>query len=168
MEKELIIYPKGKAYIILLMIKYIFLIGLSFGFIFIEYLIPLILSELLILFLIALQTREIILYKMTISDSKIVLAANRDLYTVRHKKIEISYKNLKSLQYFLGFESVGFISAIVLKYDNEKIKYLDVFRFSDKQVDEIVESIKDFAEAYNNYRIEIKPDNIQKGFKRKR
>lgn len=120
------------------------------------------------LVLLVLQVREVVLYKIRLTERKIYLAANRDLFLIRHKNLEISYKGLKSIQYCLGFESIGFVSAIVLIYENDKLKYLNVLRFSDKQVDIIINNIKELAEKYNSYPIEIKPDKIQDGFKRKK
>lgn len=163
------IRPKGKMYIFGLVLIYIFLSGiLAFSILFIlEKIYWALLLEILPIVLIFLQTREVILYKIRLTDTKIYLAANRQLFMIRHNNLKISYKGLKSIQYFLGFETIGLISAIALVYENDKLKYLDVLRFSDKQVDIIMGHIKDLAEKYNSYPIEIKPDEIQKGFKRK-
>ncbi len=169
MDMNINIRPKGKMYIFGLVLIYIFLSGiLAFSILFIlEKIYWALLLEILPIVLIFLQTREVILYKIRLTDTKIYLAANRQLFMIRHNNLKISYKGLKSIQYFLGFETIGLISAIALVYENDKLKYLDVLRFSDKQVDIIMGHIKDLAEKYNSYPIEIKPDEIQKGFKRK-
>ena len=82
--------------------------------------------------------------------------------------MHVRYTDLKSMQYFLGFETIGFVSVIALEYSDGNMIPLNVLKFSDKQVDLIMNYIKEFAEKENGYPIEVKADNVQKGFKRKR
>ncbi len=115
-----------------------------------------------------LLIREIVRYKIVLTPTKIYLSANRTLFITYHKDLKISYKGLQSMQYILGMGPTSILmSVIALNYEKGKLKYLDVNRFSAKQVTTIINTIKQFAEAYNSYPIEIKPDIIQKGYKRK-
>lgn len=115
-----------------------------------------------------LLIREIVRYKIVLTPTKIYLSANRTLFITYHKDLKISYKGLQSMQYILGMGPTSILmSVIVLNYEKGRPKNLDVNRFSAKQVTTIINTIKQFAEAYNSYPIEIKPDIIQKGYKRK-
>lgn len=115
-----------------------------------------------------LLIREIVRYKIVLTPTKIYLSANRTLFITYHKDLKISYKGLRSMQYILGMGPTSILmSVIVLNYEKGRPKNLDVNRFSAKQVTTIINTIKQFAEAYNSYPIEIKPDIIQKGYKRK-
>lgn len=153
-------------YIIGLIFIYAFLLGLlSFSALFIlgKWYWAL-LFEILPIVCLILQTREVVKYKIKLTDTKIHLAANREWFITRHKNLKINYKNLKSIQYFFGVLQARFVSAIALVYNDGKLKYLDVSRFSEKQVGTIMNHIANFAERYNSYAIEVLPDEIQKGF----
>ena len=115
-----------------------------------------------------LLIREIVRYKIVLTPTKIYLSANRTLFITYHKDLKISYKGLQYMQYIMGMGTTSILmSVIVLNYEKGRPKNLDVNRFSAKQVTTIINTIKQFAEAYNSYPIEIKPDIIQKGYKRK-
>ena len=163
--------PKGKLYIF----------GLTFLFLFLS--VFLIIAPILFIIdkdywalilcvlpgiLTVLLIREIVRYKIVLTPTKIYLSANRTLFITYHKDLKISYKGLRSMQYILGMGPTSILmSVIVLNYEKGRPKNLDVNRFSAKQVTTIINTIKQFAEAYNSYPIEIKPDIIQKGYKRK-
>lgn len=166
MDTSIIIRPHGKMYIIGLIVIYAFLLGLlsfSVHFILSKWYWAL-LSEILPIVCLILQTRDVVKYKIKLTDAHIYLAAQREWFITRHKNLKISYKNLKSIQYFFGLLQARFVSAIALTYNDEKIKYLDVSRFSEKQVGIIMDYIVTFAQQYNSYGIEVLPDEIQKGF----
>ena len=115
-----------------------------------------------------LLIREIVRYKIVLTPTKIYLSANRTLFITYHKDLKISYKGLQSMQYILGMGPTSILMSVIdLNYEKGRPKNLDVNRFSAKQVTTIINTIKQFAEAYNSYPIEIKPDIIQKGYKRK-
>lgn len=166
--KKIIIYPHGKLYIFCLVLIYIFLIGLGVLFTYSIYpfawwSILLLCGDLIIIVLLILQTREILRYKMVIEDNKVCLKANRTLFLVRHKDLIIDFKGIKSIQFKAGVNlSVGFISAIVLNYDEKRMNYLNVMRFSRKQINYIIELIKTDAVKINGYEIEIKEADLQK------
>lgn len=57
------------------------------------------------------------------------------------------------------------MAVINLEFDNNISKYINLSKFSKKQIYEIMNVIKQKAEAYNGYGIEIKPEI--NGFKKK-
>ena len=124
-------------YIIGLIAIYAFLLGLlSFSVLFIlSKWYWALLFEILPSICLILQTREVVKYKIKLTDTNIHLAAQREWFVTRHKNLTISYKNLKSIKYFFGLLQARFVSAIILIYNEEKLNYLDVSRFSEKQVD---------------------------------
>lgn len=113
-----------------------------------------------------LQTREIIIYKIEIYDSKTCIAANRAFMITYQKAFTLEYKNLKSMQLVYGTSFASLVMAVInFEYENGTNKYIDVNKFSKKQIHEIMNIIKQKAEAYNGYGIEIKPEI--NGFKKK-
>ena len=166
MNTSIIIRPHSKMYIIGLIAIYAFLLGLlSFSVLFIlSKWYWALLFEILPSICLILQTREVVKYKIKLTDTNIHLAAQREWFVTRHKNLTISYKNLKSIKYFFGLLQARFVSAIILIYNEEKLNYLDVSRFSEKQVGIIMDYIVKFAQQYNSYSIEVLPDEIQKGF----
>ena len=184
MKKQIVIRPKGKMGLFGLCFVFAFILGMfvlsivvyiSFfqleesgqakNMLDLYVMIP---TDVILLVWLIWQIREVIIYKMIIMEKELYLAANRELFRTIHQKMNVSYKNLKSIQYFLGFERIGFVSVIALEYTDGNMVPLNVIRFSDKQVDTIMNYIKEFAEKENGYPIEVKADNVQKGFKRKR
>lgn len=158
-----IIRPKGVLYIIYISFKLVCLMGvLSFSILFImngHYLY--LLAEVCPLILFILQVREIIRYKIIITDEYLWIAANRDLFLVRHKDLKIKYDNLISMQYLCGVYVI-LISDLRLRYSNRKREMvLNMVRFSQKQIEEIMRLIKINADKYNGYEVEIKPSLIQ-------
>lgn len=169
--KEIVLRPKGVLYILLTSFYYIFMLSLSItGVMSLLFTKPLtfgvviiiIIEEAILISLLILQTRELVLYKIIIKESKVWIAANRELFLVRHKNMNVSFKGIQSMQYkwFVDL-TLGIGSAIVIWYDNDKMKYINTMRFSKKQIDNIIQIIKDRAEKLNGYAIEIKPEEIQ-------
>jgi hypothetical protein len=177
-----IVRPKGLGYIIYTSIIYIFLAFMAgfmvFGLLYEDTWgnanvvvignIFLLVVLAIMLFLIALKTREVIRYKMIISDDFLYLAANRDLYLTRHKDIRIGYEGIKALQYRkmmrpdLIDKGMFFFSAIYITRENAKKKeYLLTQWFSDKQAQEIIMLIKENAEKCNGNSVEILPAEIE-------
>ena len=184
MEKRIVIRPKGKMYMFGLSIVFSFILGMfvlsivvyiSFfqlegseqakNMLDLYIMIP---TDVILLVWLIWEIREITIYKMVLTGEELYLAANRELFRTNHKKMHVRYTDLKSMQYFLGFETIGFVSVIALEYSDGNMIPLNVLKFSDKQVDLIMNYIKEFAEKENGYPIEVKADNVQKGFKRKR
>jgi len=149
------IYPRGKIYITYLVFKYIFLVGLgilfTYGIFPVSWMsIILICGDFVVLVFLILQTYEVIRYKMIIYDNKVRLFANRDLFFVRHKDLDIKFSGIKTMQFKLGINlGVGLVSAIVLFYDEKRMKYLNTMWFSRKQVDRIMALIKENADKIN-------------------
>ena len=171
--ESITIYPHGKIYISLLTVKYIFLIGLLVGctctmFPFSWISIVLIFGDALVLALLILQTREIVRYKLIVYENKMRIFANRDLFFVRHKDLDIKFSGIKTMQFKLGINlGVGLVSAIVLFYDEKRMKYLNTMWFSRKQVDKIMALIKENADKINEEKVEILEDDIQGSKKKK-
>ena len=95
----------------------------------------LICGDFVVLVFLILQTYEVIRYKMIIYDNKVRLFANRDLFFVRHKDLDIKFSGIKTMQFKLGINlGVGLVSAIVLFYDEKRMKYLNTMWFSRKQL----------------------------------
>ena len=171
--ESITIYPHGKIYISYLTFKYIFLVGLGIGFAL--FIFPFkwmslffIFGDLLIITFLILQTREIIRYRLIIYENKVRIYANRDLYLVRHKDLDIKFSGIKTMQFKLGINlGVGLISAIVLFYDEKRMKYLNTMWFSKKQVDRIMALIKENADKINEEKVEILEDDIQGNKKKK-
>lgn len=167
------IYPHGKIYITLLTIKYIFMVGL--GILFTYGIFPfswmsivLTCGDFVVLIFLILQTYEVIRYKMIIYDNKVRLFANRDLFLVRHKDLDINISGIKTMQFKMGINlGVGFISVIVLNYEEKRMKYLNTMWFSKKQIDKIMALIKENAEKTNGEIIEILDEDIQGNSKTK-
>ena len=110
----------------------------------------LICGDFVVLVFLILQTYEVIRYKMIIYDNKVRLFANRDLFFVRHKDLDIKFSGIKTMQFKLGINlGVGLVSAIVLFYDEKRMKYLNTMWFSRKQVDRIMALIKENADKIN-------------------
>lgn len=179
------IRPKGIVYIIYLLIKYIFLIGLCC----LEVIILIIESpfqsknELIkiiqgaiiilgilgILILLILQTREVIRYKIIIYDNHIDIAANRELFLIRHKDMSFDFSNIQTLQYkkmlrpdLLNKGMFYFSVIYIKKLDGEKNECLLTMWFSKKQIQYIMEQIKIRAEKYNKTKVEVLLDDILK------
>lgn len=166
MKEEIIIRPRGISYILILVAEFIAIGWMPIAMVWewmdgfswrvAVYFLPTI--------LIVLQVREIILYKIRLSKENIYLAANRELYLVRHKALTISYKGLESVQYHLGYGTInsGFLkSEIILTYENGKKRYLNVLRFNRKQIDKIKKIIAQYATQFNSWEVEIKTDIIE-------
>lgn len=184
MKKQIVIRPKGNLYIFGVSIVLVFiLVMLSASYIpynsffqmnaaekskHMYYLYVMIPFDVFLVIWLIWEIREITIYKMVLTGKELYLAANRELFHTNHKKMHVRYTDLKSMQYFLGFETIGFVSVIALEYADGEMIPLNVLKFSDKQVDLIMNYIKEFAEKENGYPIEVKADNVQKGFKRKR
>ncbi len=166
-------YPHGKIYISLLTVKYIFMVGLgilfTYGIFPVSWMsIILICGDFVVLVFLILQTYEVIRYKMIIYDNKVRLFANRDLFLVRHKDLDIKFSGIKTMQFKLGINlGVGLVSAIVLFYDEKRMKYLNTMWFSRKQVDRIMALIKENADKINEEKVEILEDDIQGNKKKK-
>ena len=168
MESNIVIRPRGRAYTLYLALKYSILVGVLLGIILVavthtvSWWFVLIIAPIVLL---VLQTREIFLYKIILSKTNIILAANRDLFMTKHAATTLAYSGLQKLQYCLNFEEVGFIVAkIALIYDSST-KYLDVSRYSNKQIKAIMKGIKKFAEQNNEYSLEVLPNQICPGLK---
>ena len=166
MKDKIVIRPRGISYILILVAEFLAIGWMPFFMVWewmdgfswrvAVYFLPVI--------LIVLQVREIILYKMQLSKDNICLAANRELFLVRHKALTISYEGLKSIQYHLGYSTTKtsfFKSEIILTYMNSKEFHLDVLRFSKKQIDKIKKLIAKYATQFNLWEVEIKPDIIE-------
>ncbi len=166
-------YPHGKIYISLLTVKYIFMVGLgilfTYGIFPVSWMsIILICGDFVVLVFLILQTYEVIRYKMIIYDNKVRLFATRDLFLVRHKDLDIKFSGIKTMQFKLGINlGVGLVSAIVLFYDEKRMKYLNTMWFSRKQVDRIMALIKENADKINEEKVEILEDDIQGNKKKK-
>ena len=162
MSKNYIIRPKGIMFIFGQFIIYIIWLGLILLCITFYKCIYLFIPFMALLFFIfILQTRELYLYKLIITNEQIKIRANRELFFVRHSATYINYEDLISIQSIVGFQ--GFWTTLIaLYYKNEQYNYLDLSRFSKKQTKHIMLLIKEIAEKYNSYEIEIKSDKIQK------
>ena len=167
--KQIVLRPRGAGHIALMIFYYIFMLGLSIPAFILLLTMPLrimtsvyLIAGAILTALLSLLTRELILYKMVIKESKVWIAANRDFLLTRHKNMTIPFKGIKSIQYkfFVGI-GLGINSVIVLSYDNKRMRYINTMRFSKKQVDTIIQIIKERAEKLNGYKIEIKPEEIQ-------
>ncbi len=125
-----------------------------------------------IVILFILQTREIIRYKIIFFDEYIFVAANRDLFLVRHNDLKINYSGIKSLQYRKSLrldminKGMFYFSAIFIKYEGiNKEEYILTMWFSKKQIDQIVTQIKVNAEQHNGFLCEVLPQNAgQNGY----
>lgn len=166
MDKGITFRPRGKMYIVGLIAIYVFLVGLlSFSIVFIlnnSY--WALMVEILPLICLVWISIEVANYKIKLTDTKIHVVGQRERFTMRHKNFKIRYKDIKTIQYFFGVLQAQFVSVIAIVYNDGKLKYLDVSRFSEKQVNKIMRHIVDFAERYNSYTIVVLPDEIQKGF----
>lgn len=177
------IRPKGMLYIAYTLVKYIFLVGLFSLFVFaivdgepldsgniikmIEDIFFIAMCFVFV-FLICLQTREIIRYKMVISEDKLYIAANRDFLLTRHKDIAIEYGGIEALQFckYLRPELIQkgmfFFSAIYIKRkDSSKEEYVLTMWFSKNQVEFIIQQMALLAEKQNGYPVEILPAKIK-------
>lgn len=168
MEKYIVIRPRGRAYVFYLALKYGILLGVLAGLVLVAvnrgigWWLALIVVPIVLL---VLQTREVFLYKITVSNTTILLAANRDLWMTKHTAVALTYRGLEKLQYCLNFEEAGFIvTKIALIYDGNT-KYLDVSRYSNKQIKAIMQHIKTFAEQTNERPVEVLPNQTCPGLK---
>ena len=168
--KQIVLRPRGVVHITLMIFYYIFMLGLSIPAFILLLTMPLtimtsvyLIAGAILTVLLILLTRELILYKMVIKESKVWIAANRDFLLTRHKNMTIPFKGIKSIQYkfFVYPCPDGIKSVIILSYDNKRMRYINTMRFSKKQVDTIIQIIKERAEKLNGYKIEIKPEEIQ-------
>lgn len=179
----LIIRPKGILYVIYLLIKYVFLVAILSLAVFaivegkpfssgnmiqiIEGIFLIIMSVVLLSFIV-LQTREIIRYKIIISEERIYVAANRDIFLTRHKDTEIAYRGIKAVQFHKSFrpdliqKGMFFFSAIyIIRDDNQKREHILTMWFSKKQIDSIIQLIVLFAEKQNGYSVEVLSKEIK-------
>ena len=155
--------PKGGLYLFAIITIYVFLLLLFTVFpISTTYLKKYILTALsfaLGVFFTFLQTREIIIYKIDIYDNKTCIAANRAFMITYQKAFTLEYGCLKSMQLAYGTSFASLVMAVInFEYENGTNKYIDVNKFSKKQIYAIMDVIKQKAESYNGYEIEIKPE----------
>lgn len=121
----------------------------------------------LVLFLMALQTREMIRYKLIIYEDHIYIAANRDLFLTRHKDMIVQYDGIQTLQYCRALrpelinEGMFYFSAIyITRQGTKKEEYVLTMWFSKKQVQYLLAQMKAMAENYNNSFVEILDEKI--------
>ena len=117
---------------------------------------------------------QVIRYKIVLYEDHIYVAANRDLWLVRHKDMSISYTGIKTLKYVktlrpdLIDKGMFYFSAIYITRENaetgkkNKEEYILTMWFSRKQALQIMEEIKIMATKVNGYEPEILPEFILK------
>lgn len=117
---------------------------------------------------------QVIRYKIVVYEDHIYVAANRDLWLVRHKDMNVSYTGIKTLKYVktlrpdLIDKGMFYFSAIYITRENaetgkkNKEEYILTMWFSRKQALQIMEEIKIMATKVNGYEPEILPEFILK------
>lgn len=163
--------PKGGLYIFANIFIYtfiiVFLIVVPIYFILEKVYFGVALSFIPALFLMILQTKEVVKYKIDVHNDKIYIAKNGAILMTYEKEFEINLKELKSIQLVYGQSAVSYIMAVInLEFNNNSSKYINLNKFSKKQIYVIMNVIKQKAEAYNGYEVEIKPEI--NGFKKKK
>lgn len=127
----------------------------------------------LVISLLILQIKEIIVYKIKLTPKQLYLAADRDLFRTYQKAVKIEYQNLCAIQYFAGIglafgrPAPMIYAGILFEYEGKE-KRVNVSKFSDHQIGEIMSYIKTCSEKINGYAIIVKEDQVKKGIKRKR
>ncbi len=173
-----IVRPRGKLYIFANVVILTFFIGMisfavwsSFSY-WEEFkddiiAIPFVLAGVLIgTYLVIERIVDIIRYKVIISDDKIISLTNKMPFNKLQKRVSLTYNGLIRIQYVLGFKRAQIVSKIVFTYDTGKQTYINVWKFSDRQVETILQEIILHSECNTNKSIERLPDMIQEGFKR--
>ena len=155
--------PKGGLYLFGTVAIYafiiVFLIVVPIYFILEKVYLGVALSFIPALFLMILQTKEVAKYKIVVYNNKIYIAKNGAILMTYEKEFEIHLKELKSIQLVYGQSAVSYIMAVInLEFDNNSSKYINLNKFSKKQIYSIMNVIKQKAEAYNGYEVEIKPE----------
>ena len=116
---------------------------------------------------------QVIRYKIVLYEDHIYVAANRDLWLVRHKDINISYNDITMLKYvktlcpeLINKGMVYFSGIFIARKNKDEInneeEYILTMWFSRKQALQIMEEIKIMATKVNGYEPEILPEFILK------
>ena len=174
--------PKGRAYILYNAFKYAVLAGLlcycafslsyenafatgetdkliTFSFV--------VFLMMLLVALIAIQTCDLIRYRIVLYNQLIYVAVKRSIFFIWLRDIKISYFGIKELQYKKiqrrSLSDIGNImsSVICITKDGAKEKeYIFTKWFSKKQIDAIMKQISINAEKINSFPCNILPDDI--------
>ena len=66
-----------------------------------------------------------------------------------------------------GFDRSGLYERLHFCYEDGSQQVIEVLRFSDYQLCDIIDKIKENAEALNGKQVILEEDRMQKGFRRK-
>ena len=112
--------------------------------------------------------REIIVYCIRITPSEVFLPEGRLMFLlIRIKWLRVGLKDLRAMYVSGGIDYNGFYERLHFCYENGSQQVIDVLRFSDEQLCDIIDKIKENAEALNGKPVILEEDQMQKGFRRK-
>ncbi len=140
-----IIYrPKGRGYIICLVLLFLVLAAIiAMGlWLFTVNLVAAVILTAIATSGIIWAIIEVATYKLTITKEGITLSENRVLASIRQYKVELRYEGLCEIKRtFATGEDGSNVPAIALFYSNGVFKFLNVKRFNDKQINSIMSDI---------------------------
>lgn len=109
--------------------------------------------------------REIFVYRIRITSTEVLLL--RGQWFIGFKWLKLELDDLKSMYVSSGIDYNGLYERLHFCYENGSQQVIDVLRFSDNQLCDIIDKIKENAEALNGKPVILEEDQMQKGFRRK-
>ncbi len=119
-------------------------------------------------FTLVIGIREIIVYRIRITSTEVLLPEGRLMFLlIKIKWLRVGLKDLHAMYVSGGIDHDGFYERLHFCYEDVSQQVIEVLRFSDYQLCDIIDKIKENAEALNGKQVILEEDRMQKGFRRK-
>ena len=112
-----------------------------------------------------LEIREIFVYRIRITPTEVLLLKGQ--WFIWFKWLRLKLEDLKSMYVSARFDRSGLYERLHFCYEDGSQQVIEVLRFSDYQLCDIIDKIKENAEALNGKQVRLEEDRMQKGFRRK-
>ena len=124
-------------------------------------------GEVIVGVLFFLEVRGLVTYQIRITSTEVIIPEQRDFLNLRMKLVTIQLVDLHSIYVSGGIDRYGLYERLNFHFENESEQVINVIRFSDYQLCDIIDKIKENAEALNGKPVILEEDQMQKGFRRK-
>lgn len=124
-------------------------------------------GEVIVGVLFFLEVRGLVTYQIRITSTEVIIPEQRDFLNLRMKLVAIPLVDLHSIYVSGGIDRYGLYERLNFHFENGSEQVINVIRFSDYQLCDIIDKIKENAEALNGKPVILEEDQMQKGFRRK-
>ena len=124
-------------------------------------------GEVIVGVLFFLEVRGLVTYQIRITSTEVIIPEQRDFLNLRMKLVTIQLVDLHSIYVSGGIDRYGLYERLNFHFENESEQVINVIRFSDYQLCDIIDKIKENAEALNGKPVILEEDQMQKGFRKK-